>query len=525
MVEHPQVASPPPAAAPAKKSGRNSPSVAGSSSLDNLLDGPYALAFVLTVAALLASLNVIGAFRSDEVWSLNTVGKTFAQMMGELRGDIHPPLYYWLLFPWVRIVGTGEFALRSLSGLLYLASVFALYRWGKQLGGGRVGTIAASVYLTSPLAILASHMARMYALLSLVSILSTWLYWRVFVDGEPVDGARTTSKRTRRNLLLFAIVNALGTLTHIWFFFLLFAEGVHWLILKRAMWRRDFMAFAAVMVASVAPYSVLWLPTLLHQLGKSQEAAAWLLPPTFDDVGIMSFVYAGVVILLLPPAIWQAVKRRVRPYQWANGFTLMLVTAIAVPFAISYIKPVFYSRFTIVGLHLFALVVAASVTRVSNWQLPAFVSGIALASSVYVALQPGTCDARWGAEFLARQASAADSVVFTSLSRAPVDHYLHQLSNAPEFSETSFPAEIDAHPGYEGSLFASGRDVLLKKEAEELASRLRQRHGRVYFFHGFHPEIDALFESALDRQFKRADSKSVTCNGMPCYYNAITVYE
>jgi hypothetical protein len=76
-----------------------------------------------------------------------------------------------------------------------------------------------------------------------------------------------------------------------------------------------------------------------------------------------------------------------------------------------------------------------------------------------------------------------------------------------------------------GSLLAPGRQDALKKEAEELATRLRQRHGRVFFFRGFHPEIDAYVETALARQFKRADRKSVQCNGMTCYYNAITIYE
>ena len=142
-------------------------------------------------------------------------------------------MYYWFLFPWVRLFGDSEFALRSLSALFYLASVFALHRWARQALGARAATIAAAVYLTSPLAILASHMARMYSLLSLISILSTQLYWTLFVEG----------KRSRGRLALFALVNALGTMTHIWFFFVLFAEGIHWLFLRR----RDVVAFAAVM--------------------------------------------------------------------------------------------------------------------------------------------------------------------------------------------------------------------------------------------------------------------------------------
>jgi len=453
---------------------------------------------------------VMGAFGSDEIWSVNAVTKSFGEMTAELRGDIHPPLYYLILFGWIRIFGTGEYAVRSLSTLFYLASVFALYRWGVELGGKRVGAIAAAVYMTAPLSILVSHFARMYALLSLLSILSTWLYWRGFVDG----------KRSRSNLALFAVVNALGTLTHIWFFFILLAEGVHWL----AMRRRHFLEFSAVMTGSIIPYAVLWLPTLIRQLGKSSEAAAWMQAPTPAALAGVFFLYSAVAILPLTFAVFEAVMRAVRPYPWASSFALMLLAALAAPFALSYVKPVFYSRFTIVGVHLFALAVAGCVARASSWQVPVLVSAIALAYYGHLATEAKLCDARMTADYLAAHASAADSAVFTSLSRSPVDHYLRKIPIA-SFAEASFPAEIDAHPGYEGAWFAPDRQGRLQQEAEDLALRLHQRHGRVFLFHGYHAGIDDVLERALSRQFRRMDSETVNCGDGYCYYNKISVYE
>ena len=131
MVEHPQAAVSS-TATPALESKRPQTNEAkparkakAPSRLDHFLDSSSATWVLLAAAALLASLNVMGAFRADEVWSFNTVTKSFGEMMAELRGDIHPPLYYWFLFPWVRLFGDSEFALRSLSALFYLASVFA----------------------------------------------------------------------------------------------------------------------------------------------------------------------------------------------------------------------------------------------------------------------------------------------------------------------------------------------------------------------------------------------------------------
>jgi hypothetical protein len=271
----------------------------------------------------------------------------------------------------------------------------------------------------------------------------------------------------------------------------------------------------------MVPYAVLWLPTLFRQLGKSSEAAAWLHTPTLAELAGVFFLYSAVAILPLAGSVLQAVMRRARPFPWASSFALMLVAALAAPFALSYVKPVFYSRFTIVGVHLFALAVAGCVARVSSWQVPALVCAIVLAYYGHLAAQPKMCDARMTADYLAAHASAADSAVFTSLSRPPVDHYLR---NAP-FAETSFPAEIDAHPGYEGAWFAPDRQGRLQQEAEGLALRLHQRHGRIFLFHGYHAEIDAVLERALSRQFKRIDSETVNCGDGYCYYNKISVYE
>lgn len=508
MVEHPQTAPVSPAI-PASKTGRKSNPAP--SRLDAVLESASATWYLLAAAAIFASLNVMGALRADEVWSLNTAAKPFGEMMAELRGDIHPPLYYWLLFPWIRVFGDTEFALRSLSGIFYLASVVALHRGSRQFFGPRTATIATAIYLTTPLTILTSHMARMYSLLSLISILSTQLYWTLFVE----------EKRSRGKLALFAIVNALGTMTHIWFFFLLFAEGVHWLLLRR----KSVTTFTAVMAASLTPYAILWLPTLLRQLGKSQEAAAWLLPPTAGDIGVLAFLYAGTLFLLLPPAVWCMIKRRTAPDPAWLGFTVLLITTLAVPFAISFVKPVFYSRFTVVGLHLFALAAAACLSRVSNWQLPLLLTTIALAGCAYSITRPGTCEGNWGATYLLQQAAPGDTAIFPSLSRPPVDYYLHRdPSGSPAIAESSFPAEIDSHPGYEGSVLSPARQTALKQEAEALAAKLQARGGRVFYFRGFHPEVDAHIDAAFDRVFRRDTVKSFECNAMPSYYNAVTAW-
>jgi Dolichyl-phosphate-mannose-protein mannosyltransferase len=466
---------------------------------------------ILVFAAVLTALpGLNAAFSSDEVWSLHAVGGSQARMLAILRADIHPPLYYELLFVWTRIFGSSELAVRALSLSFLLLGVWALYRWASRILGPQAGVIAASIYFTSPLAIMASRLGRMYTLLSLVSILSTYLYWTVFVEGQ----------RSWRNWVPLVLVNALGSFTHIWFFFLLFAESLHLLIFVRQRW----LMFALTMGGSLVPYAIFWFPNLLRQLRKSQEALAWMTAPGFKDVADTFILYTAPLLLLAPFLVWAAVRQRHRPPRWTGGIAFMLAAALAVPFAISFVKPVFYPRFTVIGLHLFAVAVAACAPRLRTWQLPVLLSIFAGAISVSYAAHT-KCDARWGAEFLARQAVPGDTAIFSSLSRLPVDHYLARSRMAAGVSETSFPAEIDSHPGYEGNLTDPARMRKLEAEADALVARLRNRHGAIYFFHGFRPEVDGILQRRLETAFHPVQQHSVNCDGMGCYYNAVTVYQ
>jgi hypothetical protein len=470
----------------------------------------WTLAGLVAAALLIGLLSAPDAFRSDEVWSLHAVSGSHAAMIATLRADIHPPLFYELLFVWTRVFGTSEIAVHGLSVLLMAAGVCALYLWMRRFAGVHVATIAAAVYLSSPLGILGAQLARMYALLSLFSILSTCLYWTVFVEG----------RASRRNLVWLAVVNALGTFTHIWFFFLLFAECLHWLFRVR----REPVRFLAALAASLAPYSILWLPALIRQMGKSQEALAWVTKPGADEIVNTLFVYTGTVLLFTPLLLWMIFRQRARPEAWTGGFAFLLAAALLVPLALSFVKPVFYPRFTIVGLHLFAIAFAGSVARVSNWQVPVMLCALAAGGSIYGVAFPGKCDGRWTAQFLAREASNGDVAIFTALSRPPVDHYLQQIPHAPRLAETSFPAEIDAHPGYEGNVLDPARLKAMESEADALIARFRGTGVKILFFHGFREETESILRTRLERAFRPVLEKSVDCGGMPCYYNRVAIY-
>lgn len=460
-------------------------------------------------------------YSSDEVWSVKAVTVDYGSTMETLKADVHPPLYYQFLYVWVRLFGTDERAVRSLSGLFYLLSVFAVYGLGRALYGNKTAILCAAIYLCSPLAILSAQFARMYALLSLLSILSTWLYLQFAIkpkDSHPL-------------FALYVFVNILGTFTHIAFFFILFAQIVFHILFFR---RTRILAFAAAVVLSLLPYMFLWAPVLVRQFSKSAEGIAWVSKPDRTMAAEIVFLYGGVLWLLLPVLFylwWRSdrdASHRFSKLRVLSFPLLLLAIAILTPLLISFVKPIFNSRLAIISLHLFALTIGAIAGRWANNFLLLLLLG--LTAIGLVVLHPGVtnCDNRAMAAYLGQRANNGDVVIFTSLTRLPIDYYLEREAIKKDLFKTSFPAEIDQHPGYEGRITDPARRAALEREGRELVEGLAKtrppdQSRRIFFLHGAHPEIDSIVEKALREHFEFLSNEGVKCELSP-YFKEVFVF-
>lgn len=454
------------------------------------------------------------AYTSDEVWSVNTVLSD--NVISALKADVHPPLYFLLLKVWVSLFGQGERAVRMLSGLFYALAVLAVYCLARELYGDELALLSAALYACSPLAILAAQFARMYSLLSVLSIVSTLLYVQFWVKD------RTNPWR----FAAFVLVNALGTFTHIAFFFTLFGQIVFHLLFQRTRFRK----FVVAICLSGVPYLVLWAPVFLRQLGTSGEGLAWVKKPRLSMLWDILFLYGGVVWLVLLVLLYVAWRHRIRLWNETRSQSLpflLLAFTIFPPLLISIIKPVFNSRLAIVGLHLFALGVAPFFRHMTGkYVLP--LALVVVTGALMAAVHPAAeaCDNRSLTNYLVQNTRDNDVVIFTSLTRMPIDYY---LGGSRKLFETSFPAEIDKHPGYEGRITDPSRRAELEVEARELITKIEAMRSanpalQVFFLHGLHPEVDELLEKELKARLQLLSDKEVHCiNGSP-YFKTISVY-
>lgn len=121
----------------------------------------------------------------DEAWSVWTALQPLADVTEITARDVHPPLYQWLLFGWVRLAGITELAARLPSVYAGLIGVALIYALARRIGGVRAGLLAALLAALSTLHIAWSQEARMYALAATFTALAAYAYLRLDARWSP----------------------------------------------------------------------------------------------------------------------------------------------------------------------------------------------------------------------------------------------------------------------------------------------------------------------------------------------------
>jgi len=189
----------------------------------------------------------------DEALSVNIARLPLGHLHEALKHDGAPPLYYVLLHDWMKVFGTGDTAVRSLSGLCMIAAVVLTWFAARRIGGVRLSWLSALVMATSPFAIRYATETRMYALEMLL------------VAGGLLAFQRTIERPTIGRAAVFAVVVALSVYTQYWSFYLLVVVGA---FIAWSAWRgpertagRLLLGATVVGLLTFAP----WVPTFLYQ--------------------------------------------------------------------------------------------------------------------------------------------------------------------------------------------------------------------------------------------------------------------
>lgn len=178
-----------------------------------------------------------------------------------LLSDTSPPLYYLLLYVWTLVFGTSDIALRLFSTVCSLACLPVLADLARR-SAGRAAVIPTCVlFALSPLAIYYSTEGRMYSLLWLCVLATTWATLALYDRGGGI-----------RVYALWVAASVSGFLTHYFFVFPWIAIAAFLMLRPGKLPRAHLAACVFVTVMMLLP----WYVKLPESLGNWRITQGWL---------------------------------------------------------------------------------------------------------------------------------------------------------------------------------------------------------------------------------------------------------
>lgn len=215
---------------------------------------------------------------------LGVVNSSFSGILSSSYYNTNPPFYHLLLKFWIMVFGISYFAVRSLSAILGILSLYLIYRVGDMLCGKRVGILSALFLSISPLHLFYSQDATTYALFILICLILVFIILKLNV----------TKLKILWSAYLFMALLAL-LLTHYYGILFLFSINLFFLI----NYKRYFVLFKRLFIMQVIalfffiPYFYSNLNNLMSQ---GFISLSWIHMGTIKEVFvdiIETFSYGG----------------------------------------------------------------------------------------------------------------------------------------------------------------------------------------------------------------------------------------
>jgi hypothetical protein len=298
----------------------------------------------------------------DEWLTTTATGGSLVDLMRHVvRAEGIPPLYFIVVWAWRGVFGDSAVAFRSLSALAGVATVPVVYAAVRAFGQRRAAArIAALFVAVSPMLLWYSQEARPYAIVALIGALTMLAFARLWRSGA------------RRDLVWWSIFCAAGVAFHYFVVFLVAAEAIALLILRRE-WRRVTLACipTVAVLAAMAPIAVKQRNTKGNSAWISGIKLSWrlrevghsaILGPTYPDVRLYWVGLAVVAIAVVLVAI--RATRETRSVVLVNTGIGVGTVLLALLMAVTAFD-IFLSRYLIMALIplIIAMAIALTVAR------------------------------------------------------------------------------------------------------------------------------------------------------------------
>lgn len=328
------------------------------------------LAGILLLAILtrLYQLDHYGLW-ADEVWGLMDCTRGGLQVLIAqlMHSDNHPPGYEILLYFWIKLFGTSDYAVRIPSVITGVAAVAAIYRSGKVHYNTGTGLLAACLLAGSFQAIYYSQEARAYSPLLLACLLNAHTFLNIFLD--------KSTKKT--DLWLFWSSGTAMLYLHYTGSVFLASEALVFLFLwlkagSKQIFTTGIKAFLPILVL-YGP----WLPTMYVHANAIEKY--WAEKPTIEHffhlwnflLGPGAGFHAVQLACLLAAAVLALRDSLLHQADRESSKTATLFALVLLPMAIffaksHYTQSIHEERHFIYAIPLISLLVAQYISRMVN---------------------------------------------------------------------------------------------------------------------------------------------------------------
>jgi len=298
----------------------------------------------------------------DEAFTYSLSQQGFGKILFYTAKDFNPPLYYLLIKIWVYLFGKSEIALRSVSLIFYMATLFVVFLILSELF--RIGLKKKFIYLLyvaiNPVLVFYAFEARMYSMLAFFVAFSFFLL-------------------IKKNSRLYIIAVILGLYTHYFMIFVWLGQVIY-LKVYPSREKRHWLYYAIPIMVFLP-----WALFVLFQKNSSVYDPFWISLPQIQNLLNLPIIFlTGVKESLLLPYTYLSVivcivislivirlsKMRIRPYyEKRSNLILLVIWAFFTPiivFMVSFIKPLFLIRYFVFSVFGFLILMIYILERVKN---------------------------------------------------------------------------------------------------------------------------------------------------------------
>jgi len=205
------------------------------------------------------------------------------------------PIYYYFMLPFVWISGMNPAGAAVMVALFGIATIFLVYRAGRDMFGFWVGLAAAAMYAASPVVIAYSRSSWNPNLVPFFSTALIYTLWRSVV------------KKETGLLFWVGVILGIGLQLHYLFLFL-FPVVILWYVLfgRSISWRR-YLLGASGFVVGYGPFLLFELrhgfpnSIAIFNFLREGEGTGLLLPTLWKNVTDVSYRLFGRLVFRLPP--------------------------------------------------------------------------------------------------------------------------------------------------------------------------------------------------------------------------------